>query len=208
MKINHPMPKVLHLEFDSRIEMNLSICRIQEFYESPYDNIKGKYFTLEQFIRTYSDKEGNINYFSYWEGFDIPRKSIAEFQRLFLDISYLESKILDLFTEDYEYLIATDVSCDPTTLQHELAHAKYSLDEEYRNKVNQILFNLDGRTLNKMIKDLLDGEYPDDPYILLDEIHAYLLTSKDFELQSVFKSVVSEDYEVCRSILTNTFNSN
>ncbi len=190
MKFFNPMPKVLHIVFDSRPLMNISMCRLDAFCESQYDNLRGKYFTLESFIAHNCDKDGKIDYFSYWEGFNIPKDKINKFKKLFRgNISVLEAEILKHFIGDYEYLICTDQNSDPTTLKHELLHAKYSLDKEYRVKIIVKISGFDLDTIFKMTSDLIAGGYPDELPIIFDEIQAYLLTSTNKELKEVFPSI-------------------
>ena len=60
-------------------------CRYQEFYESPYPQIRGKFFTLEQYMKLYIDtnKKPHFTYPSDWTGYNIPSKVLLEAKNTF-----------------------------------------------------------------------------------------------------------------------------
>ena len=190
--MNHmvPYPGVLQVEFSSRREMTLSMCRTEEFFESPFQSVRGKYFSLEDFLFTYADETGRIDYFHEWEGFNVPRTALDRFNCLFKDQTKREKEILALVLEtDCAYLIATESDGDPTTFEHELAHAKYALDPKYRKAVRDIIMPMPKDLGFRMQADLRAAGYPDDRELLLDEVHAYLKTSTEKELLETFPHV-------------------
>ena len=195
MKIIPSITGVLCLEFESRIELTLSMCRIQEFYESPFENIKGNYFTMEEFIGAYYADGHKESYFDYWEGFNIPKTSLLQFFLEFNEhLTMREQKIHDVFMGgDFDYLIAVDVKSDPTTIDHELSHARYALDAEYYGNCKKIVSGISDDLYQRLLSDLLLGDYPDDNEILDDEIHAYLKTSTEEELINVFSNCTLDE---------------
>ena len=78
MKITNINNKRLILEYPTRKEMILSNFRISEFKEG-VAGIKGRVFTCDEFIDAYSDAKGNIDYFSYWDGFNYSKKELTDF---------------------------------------------------------------------------------------------------------------------------------
>jgi hypothetical protein len=100
MKATKISDKRLLLEFPTQKELTLHFFRISEFFESDSENIKGKRFSFDEFVDHYSDKKGNLDYFSYWEGFNIPVKILVEFAKTFFeDLSEREIKILKAVSE-------------------------------------------------------------------------------------------------------------
>lgn len=194
MKIVPSIEGVLHIQFATRLELTLTMCRLQEFYESPYPSIKGKYFSMEDFIKAYSDEKGAIEYFSYWDGFNVPVKVMQEFLARFHDKTKRERLIYAAWDlGDYKYLICTEDGSDPTTAAHEIAHARYAMEPQYQYYVDMELEKIPQGLRWRMQNDLVGGGYPQDHNILGDEIHAYLSTSTEEELLETFPSVKPEE---------------
>ena len=191
MKTRILLDNVLFLQFSNRKDLTTTMFRVQEYYESNNKKIRNKIFTTEDFIEEYTDARGNIDYFSFWEGFNVPGNIINNFFKSFeltkREINFKKTieKFLDR-KKDY-YVIATDG--DNTTLKHELAHALYYLNEEYREKVQKIIKSIPASEHKKLINNLNKLQYNDSVHI--DEIQAYLATSKKSELVDDFEI----DYE-------------
>ena len=176
-------------EFKNRLELTLSMCRIEEFFESPHLNINNTVFSFEDFLETYANSKGEIDFFSFWEGFNVPKQSIVRFFNSF-ELSKREKTIESVWLAgDFEYLIATDIDSDPTVLDHELAHARFTLDTCYRKQVIEIVKSMPDSLSARLQRGLLAAGYSNDALHLLDETHAYLLTSDEKELTETFKSV-------------------
>ena len=82
MKTTQLTPKRILLEFPTQKEMTLSMFRFSEFYEGE-EGIKGCKFSFDEFVEKYSDEKGNLDYFGYWEGYNIPNSSIDDFLVLY-----------------------------------------------------------------------------------------------------------------------------
>jgi hypothetical protein len=174
----------------------MTFCRVQEYYESPNERFRGKYFSFWSYMKWYSESNGNsFTYPSDWTGYNIPLRVLNEWCELLLDYeseSYLnphESILLSLWDQmtlfsgfslnDY-YVIGSDSPSSATTA-HELCHAKYAIDSNYRTRVNNFI----DRSLNKKKIEFADFKnsfyialiaegYPNDDIILRDEFQAHL----------------------------------
>lgn len=176
--------KVLAVEFPNRRELTLTMCRMEEFYESPFDDIQGHSFTWEQFLSRYAAEDGTLNYFSKWEGFNVPRRSLDQFKRLFTPTDR-EAELLNRFYHGgYDYLIAVDVNSDSTVLLHEFCHALFELDNGYAHAVADAISN--SGMFEELSKHLIAAEYPNQFFVLLSEVNAYLATSSEQELDELF----------------------
>jgi hypothetical protein len=187
MKTRVLLDNVLLLEFSTRKELTTTMFRVQEFYESNNNKIRNKVFTIEDFIEEFTDSEGNLNYFSFWEGFNVPGHIVNSFFKKF-NLTKKE-KILKEIVEkhldrdkDY-YVIATD-GIDTSTLKHELAHALYYLNPEYRQKANEIVKTIPKTEHRKLINNLKRLQYSESVH--KDESQAYLATSRKTELVDDF----------------------
>jgi len=68
---------------------------------------------------------------------------------------------------------------DKLTKEHELMHAKYYMDNNYKEKVKKMWEDMDGKNKEKVKKMLKKMGYPEDKEdILIDEFQAYYYTEK------------------------------
>jgi len=194
MKVSMPLPKVVLLEFPTRKELTMTMCRVQEYYESPHANIKKKIFTMEEFFDTHMDDSGYISYFEQWSGFNLPGHVIDQFFARFKDITPREKKMMEaicLYVKPPEkyYVISTEKD-DPETVKHEYAHALWIMDSVYQNKAQLIVGEIPVKHHRNLMKQLLGMGY--DKSVVDDEINAYLSTSSRAELDHNFHI---EDYD-------------
>lgn len=186
-----PVPGVTHLVFNTMKELTTSMFRIEEFYESPHAVIKGQLFSVDDFINTYADDDGDIAYFRWWDGFNVPREAVDAFEQLFRPhgLTRREEAVLAVVQQQgAQYLIATCEDSDASTVDHEIAHARWSVDVAYRARCREAMAALKDKTRRLIVHALLKADYPDDEAILEDEIHAYLLTDTKKCLRKLLKA--------------------
>ena len=183
--------------FDTQKELVLSLFRPQEFYESENKKLYNKNFTFFEFLDENIDKDGNINYFSFWNGFNIPdiaylnwlnfnKESLTSYE----DVIFQEMKP---YLELEEFYIIGTISGDEETINHEMAHALFKLNKSYRNSVYTITakFELEHKHIfNRITKHLKQLGYRHD--VIEDEVQAYF-------------SAENEDY-LCDEFGINNFN--
>jgi len=186
------LPHVYSLNFDTRYDLCMSFVRIQEFYESP--KFRGKYFTLEQYIDYWCKDfgKGSFTYPSVWGGFNVPGKVlnnwINKFQRRNNDVRDKENKIFEKIcvlmrkegVTDYKkiYVIGThseNKACaDEITINHELAHAMYSLYPKYKKSCKELINGLTKEQYEKFKDKLIKMGYCNE--VVDDELQAYFST--------------------------------
>ena len=191
MKITEVRKGVVLVKFDTRYHCASTMMRMQEFYESPFDNIRGKYFTVEQYMDTYAEakekftyKEGDYVYkgdknFTYtldWEAFNITGHIVVDFYHLFGDMllekeKRLFNEIVSYVTSGKKfYLIAT---YEDTYLGHELAHAYYYMHGEYCAIMDMLMSEF--KRINQIKKCVLSSSGYSEG-VAMDEVQAYLAT--------------------------------
>ena len=196
MKIIEISKNVIHIDFKSRYLLASSFMRMQEFYESPYPEIQGKYFTIEQYMDRYAKDMGNFTYTRDWSGFNIPGHVMKAFLKTFeykeglLHSPEFFQKELKLINAVYPFLKSRDKIYVIGTfknkvgvLQHELAHAFYYLDENYAKEMDDAVNELP--YMAKIVRKLEKMGYGKN--VLYDEIQAYLSTSSPEYLKNSFK---------------------
>jgi hypothetical protein len=177
-------------------DLAMTFCRLQEYYESPFKQIRGKTFEMDEFQRMYAKKfgDGVFTYPADWGGFNVPGNVVDEFMSVtFPDWgNKYDCVISDIhwnITEEYEsynetrlyYLIGARPK-DKDTINHEICHALYYLDKDYKFRVDYIISSLDTKLLNHFKSELLDQGYSKG--VLIDEVNAYMCFDSSYLLTS------------------------
>jgi hypothetical protein len=81
------------------------------------------------------------------------------------------------YNNSCEYVIVYKKG-DKITKEHELMHAKYYMDKNYKEKIINIWREMEDKNKDKVKKMLKKMGYPDDENILIDEFQAYYYTEK------------------------------
>ena len=205
MKINHYLvkgelkqiaPNIYCVAVEDAYDRAMLFARYQEFYESPVKGIRNKFFTLEGLMKRYRDhyKKETFTYPEDWAGYNIPSnvlwkaydtfyKDRNEYDKIMSDIIY--------FCENYPlqfdkprtkwYLIGTD-NFSSDLMAHELAHALYYTNPEYKKSCQKLILKIKKRDYEKLWKTLVKIGYLDKKVIIDDEILAFMSTGLYDEL--------------------------
>ncbi len=193
------LPNIFHVRFSSKLNQNSTMLRFQEHYESP--KFKGKYFTLVEFKKWYVSnteigKKYGFNYYTYWLGFNIPSSVLKPFyNEKFKPLSTQELDFLNKFKDKRKerfYIISTPTKLNLAIINHEIAHALFYTDSNYRRKTTMLINKLDKNTKTKL-KDYLLKELGYNKSVLIDEMQAYLLCNKQ----------IMSDIKINKIILTS-----
>lgn len=97
--------------------------------------------------------------------------------------------LINTYGKIAEYLVVYSKN-DIQTKKHELLHAKYAMDQNYRKKIHTLWESLIPDDKTRIRNVLCQLHYPDDPEIQLDEFQAYYYTERSsfFGLRSICKS--------------------
>lgn len=174
------LKNVYLLEFNSRESMCKAFVRIQEHYESP--KFRGKIFGLDEFKEWYSshNADNKFTYYADWNGMNVPSYVLSPFFRGEFDPMHKEEKeLVDSFKDIKDtkfYVIGSHAKTDRVLdiITHEIAHALYYTNEDYRKWVDVILGAFNTEEIQKELKN--DCGYHQD--VLMDEVHAYSLSKK------------------------------
>lgn len=171
LKISEIYKDIYHVDGDDQVELASTFLRFQEHYESP--KFRDKIFTLEEFDKWY--KGGVEAYVNYWQGFNIPSSVLFEFYcGKFKNITHNERMLLNYFGRTFGkfYIIGTyrkEGEKESEELRHELCHALYTVDEDYRKAVDRILNTASFKWLERWLTKV--GYHK---CVHLDETHAYM----------------------------------
>jgi hypothetical protein len=185
-KIQHG---IYHCVIDDMYDLAMTFCRVQEFYESPFPQIRGKNFKLLDFMRVYSKNNGD-NIFTYpidWCGFNVPstiinscynKNKIQDLNDYDKIIKKIDNDICNEMTDDVNvrpkyYLIGTEGACKDT-FKHEICHALYFLKKKYKKEADEVIKKLTSKCYDKFTVALTKLGYSDK--VFNDEIQAYIAT--------------------------------
>ena len=165
----------------SRRELGMLFLRYQEYYESPNVNIRGKSFTLVEHQYFYAQdmkkKNNSFTYLDDWVGYNIPAYIIKEVHDLGIqDKNHYDNIMIGLHNMikmysngEPSYLIGC-LSEDKDTIQHELAHARFFTNKEYKDKVTEAIEK--SPLFNELCQAIIDKGYCKE--VCIDEINAFL----------------------------------
>jgi hypothetical protein len=159
------------LQFDNQYELTSTFLRVQEHYESP--QFHGRIFTLEQYMDWYVAETGAFTYFQDWSGFNVPSMAFQSFyEGKFDPLTSKEKRLLGLFKNLHGrfYVIGIYNGGKKRTLIHELAHALFFINNEYRHAVRETMRGYDTSALEKQ---LIKAGYA--RHVIADEVQAYIV---------------------------------
>ena len=188
MKIKQIKPfNIIYIEFNDQIDMCLTLCRMQEFYEGP--KLRNKVVTLDKHIEIYARAHGGqYTYLQDWAGFNFPCTTYYKFfERYYLknsirDISKREASLYDKVDKfvinkkiSGKFYIIACLEGEKETLQHEIRHGLFYLNKHYKKEIVQVLKKC--KNLHKIYKILEEKGYHKS--VFDDEVQAYLLTGPE-----------------------------
>lgn len=170
--------QIYSLCFKDPYKLAMVFLRYQEFYESDNPRFYRNKFTLMQYIDWYVQKFGAFTYHKDWIGFNIPLSIIDQVHGLGIS----DENHNDLLMMGLSKMIKSDANNDncyligyskgkKDTLKHEVAHARFYINGDYRIKIENTFSKLPIETQNKLYKAMLDMGYAQSSAV--DEFQAY-----------------------------------
>lgn len=208
IKLYEVLPNIFVVFIKDQHLRAMVFMRYQEFYEAYSDTFRGKGFKWDEYVDWYK-KHTMKDYFSYgsdWLGYNIPCHSIESCIKQIPDLNPYDLIMISIVDEIHKmigdqkyYLIGVDdVSGNIRLLNHEIAHALYFTNKDYREGVLGLIKDMDQNVKQEVINTLNEYGYTDEVYN--DEIQAYLSTG----LGSKMKDIPNVENEVER--FENLFN--
>lgn len=190
---------IVHMIMPDRNQLASAVIRFQEYYESPFPEIKGQIFTLGYIKSLGSRSNRGINTYcgnelieSDWSGYNFPGSVLDPFIKgLFDPLTPEEAVIVDTlrYRTDNFYVIATYGDTDPgDTLEHEIRHAMFGVSNGYKREVQKELIKYKKELIN-LKRCLSSWGYADE--VLDDECHAYMSADHDYFFENFTDDVKS-----------------
>lgn len=191
-KIEEVRPGVFAVIVKDHYHRAMLFCRVQEYYESPNPQFRGKNFSIWDYIEWYSREHRDVFTYTYdWGGFNIPLKTawdcyekLREHESPYDEVmeSIIRTIELKMFykknTRNWNaYIIGAD-STESDTFDHEICHGLYTTNKEYKQLVDEITLGIPLEDYTKFRDNLLAMGYTDK--VIDDEIQAYLSTNYEY----------------------------
>lgn len=166
----------------------MAFVRYTEFYESKYDWIRDSRFTLVEQMSAYcreylKDEDATWSYTSDFSGFNFPADVIKHVHQLGIpDPNHYDSLMLGIYGLMHAraqgkpaYIIGT-CSGDDATLDHEMTHAMWYIDDEYREIALKAINACSQELRDSVVNALAEQNYP--AKVAFDELNAYVTTGE------------------------------
>ena len=205
--IEEVRPNVFAVIVKDHYHRAMLFCRVQEFYESPNPQFRGKNFSIWDYIEWYSREHRDVFTYTFdWGGFNIPLKTawdcyekLREHESPYDEVmeSIIRTIELKMFykknTRNWNaYIIGAD-STESDTFEHEICHGLYATNKKYKLLVDEVTETISTKDYVTFKNNLIKMGYTDS--VIDDEIQAYLSTNYEY---TKFSKGVSK--KVCKQL--------
>jgi len=202
-KIEEVRPNVFAVIVKDHYHRAMLFLRVQEYYESPNPEFRGKSFNIWDYIEWYSRRNKDVFTYAFdWGGFNIPLNVAescyskllkkGEFTPYDKEMNYIVKTIRGMVGNGKAYIIGAP-STDDDTFEHEVCHGLYATNKQYRELVDEVTIAIPLKDYQKFRNNLFKMGY--NGIVIDDEIQAYLSTNYDY---SKFSKGVSR--KLCKEL--------
>ena len=206
-KIEEVRPNVFAVIVKDHYHRAMLFCRVQEYYESPNPEFRGKNFSIWDYIEWYSRRNNDVFTYTFdWGGFNIPLKTAWDCYEKLKENETPYDKVMDeiirtiemkMFnkknTRNWNAYIIGAPSTDDDTFEHEVCHGLYATNKEYKELVDEVTIAIPLKEYQTFRANLLKMGY--NGIVIDDEIQAYLSTNYEY---SKFSKGVSR--KLCKEL--------
>lgn len=177
-KIKEVKPNVFAIIVKDRYDRAMLFCRAQEYYESPSPKFRGKNFSIWDYMKWYHEQyKFGFSYGRDWSGFNIPLKTVRECYNKLTKPESPYDKVMDeilnkLKSESKDSYIIGAKDTEGETFKHEVCHALYHTDKNYKKQMDALTHGLPKKYYNVFASNLVQMGYT--TKVVDDEIQAYL----------------------------------
>jgi hypothetical protein len=185
IKVSYPITGCVLLKYQTVPDLARSFFRLAEYYEGSRHGKKSKQVTLIDFLNQWIDRNGDVDYFRFWDGFNITDQAFRSWLKSARPLSAAEQVTVDTIQQATKgmkkFCIIGVGGNDTDTLKHELFHAKYYLDADFKSAVDQLLKDHATDPAVKTIRKILINKLDYTNHVE-EEIGAYLYAGSQLKL--------------------------
>jgi len=206
-KIEEVRPNIFAVIVKDHYHRAMLFLRVQEYYESPNPQFRGKNFNIWDYIEWYSRRNKDVFTYTFdWGGFNIPLKTawdcyekLSEYESPYDAVMDEIIRTIEMImfnkknTRNWNGYIIGAPSTDDDTFEHEVCHGLYATNKEYKELVDEVTMAIPFKDYQTFRKNLLKMGY--NGIVIDDEIQAYLSTNYEY---SKFSKGVSR--KLCKDL--------
>ena len=180
--VSRPCDGCVLLKFKTIPDLTKSFFRMAEYYDGDQ---KKRHVDMAEFLDDWMDRQGDADYFKFWDGFNITDSAFRSWSRSVGKLSQAEQTVVSAVeqaTKGMKKFCVIGISGDdPATMQHELFHAKYYLDPDFKRNADRLFDECRNdpviKAMAKILKTKLDYHTN-----IEEEIAAYLYAGSQLKL--------------------------
>jgi hypothetical protein len=184
IKVSNPVPGCVVLKYKTIPDLTRSFFRLAEYYESGRTG-RNKQVSLPDFLDQWVDRQGNVDYLKFWDGFNITDRAFRDWAKSARPFSKSEQVMVDVVKQATKGMSKFSIigvgSTDKDTEKHEMFHAKYYLDDNFRSAADKLLKDNATdpavKTIEKILRTKLDYKNH-----VEEEVAAYLYAGSQLKL--------------------------
>lgn len=203
-KIKEVKDNIFAVIIKDKYDRAMTFCRVQEYYESPSPKFRGKQFSIWDYMKWYAEKYKNgFSYANDWSGFNIPIKIVRECYNGLNKYETPYDKVMgEIIQKIAMYREGYVIGCSNTTdstFKHEVCHALYYTNKEYKKKMDAMTKGLPKKYYNTLKVNLMQMGYAQK--VIDDEIQAYMQYgyATDSFMKGIDISVLHEYNEIYKN---------
>jgi hypothetical protein len=166
---------IISVKTKNHRDLSGSFMRPQEFYENPI--LSNQHSVTREQIYQWWKTVSEEDYEDFWGGFNIPGRIFIQWVSQVTDLNENETKLIECIRDkielsDISYIVG--YSGNLRVLEHELSHALFFTNIEYRAESMALLLEVSKRKRDDFSRILIEHGYSEE--VLNDEMVAYLAT--------------------------------
>ena len=183
--VSQPVDGCVLLQYKTIPNLARSFFRVAEYYDGNHYSGKSGQVTLVDFLDQWMDQNGDVDYFKFWDGFNIPDRAFRSWLKSAGKLSTAEQVMVTAVEKASKgmkkFCIIGVGNKDADTVKHEMFHAKYYLDADFKRQADQLFDECRNdpviKTMAKVLKTKLDYQAHVD-----EEVAAYLYSGSQLKL--------------------------
>jgi len=143
VQVSKPFDGCILLKYKTVPDVARSFFRVTEYYDGKHYGGSNRSVSLVDFLDNWMDRAGNVDYFKFWDGFNIPDHAFRAWKRSAGALSTAEQVMVDAVNRASKglkkYCVIGVGGTDSATLRHEIFHARYYLDSTFKSQADALI---------------------------------------------------------------------
>jgi hypothetical protein len=143
VQISKPFDGCILLKYKTVPDVARSFFRVTEYYDGKHYGGSNRSVSLVDFLDNWMDRAGRVDYFKFWDGFNIPDHAFKSWKRSAGALSSAEQVMVDAVNRASKglnkYCVIGVGGNDSATLKHEMFHARYYLDSAFKSQADALI---------------------------------------------------------------------